>query len=189
MNRRILPIVASMVLTVASAAVARAQSQASQETQPAPASAPAQPTAQNSASNPPATSPAQKKVWTNDEMSALDPHAGVSSVGNSPTSSPKPGPKPKTTSKNRDAKWYQDQIAKLQAKIPPLDKQIAELQDAIDGKPTGDAKQSARPRSVKADDWATEMAALQKQRDDAYAQINALQDQARHSGVAPNALP
>jgi hypothetical protein len=183
MNRRVLPLVAAFAFTAASAATARGQT--TQETQPSQPPAPAQATAQNSAANPSAPQTPQKKVWTNDEMSSLDPHAGVSTVGKEP-SNPSRHVAP---TKGHNAKWYQDQIAKLQAKIPPLDSQIAELQAALDGKPTGDAKKSARPRGVKADDWATELADLEKKRDDTLAQISALQDQARHAGVAPNALP
>jgi hypothetical protein len=122
-------------------------------------------------------------------MSSLDPHAGVSTVGNSNANSPTSAPKPRATSKNHDPRWYQDQISKLQARIPPLDKQIAELQAALDGKPTGDAKRSTRPTGVKTDDWSRELADLQKKREDTLAQISALQDQARHNGVATNALP
>jgi hypothetical protein len=122
-------------------------------------------------------------------MGNLDPHAGVSTVGNMPANSAKPGPKHPGNAKNRDAKWYRDQIARLQAKLPPLDAQIAELQAAIDGKPTGDAVKSTRPRGVKADSWPNELVALQKKRDDTAAQIAALQDEARHNGVAPNTLP
>jgi hypothetical protein len=172
MSRRVLPIVAAFALLAASAATAHAQT--AQE---------------NSATNPPAPQPTPKKVWTNDEISSLDPHAGVSTVGNSNANYVTSGPTPRARSKNHDPRWYQDQISKLQAKIPPLDKQIAELQATLDGKPTGDAKQSARPRGVKADDWSAELAHLQKKREDTLAQISALQDQARHAGVAPNALP
>jgi hypothetical protein len=189
MNRRVLPIVAAFVFLAASGATAYAQTQASQSIQSTQALAPAQATAQNSASNPPAPQPTPKKVWTNDEMSTLDPHAGVSAVGTSNANSTTSGGKPRATSKNRDPKWYQDQISKLQAKIPPLDKQIAELRAALDGKPTGDAKRSTRPTGVKTDDWSRELADLQKKRGDTLAQISALQDQARHNGVAPNALP
>ncbi|HYL67935.1 MAG TPA: hypothetical protein VEX69_02120 [Candidatus Limnocylindria bacterium] len=182
MNRRVHPIVAVFVFLAASAVAARAQ--ATQETQQP---APAQTTAQNSATNTPASQTPPKKVWTNEEMSSLDPHAGVSTVGNA--NSAKPGAKPHANSKNHDPKWYQDQIAKLQAQIPPLDKQIAELQAAIDGKPTGDAVKSTRPSGVKFDNWTSELAQYQKKRDDLLAQISVLQDQARHAGVAPNALP
>jgi hypothetical protein len=183
MIRRALPMVAAFAILAASADNAIAQSaQQSPSTQPP---VPDQTAAQNSAVIPSAPQTAPKKVWTNEDMSTLDPHAGVSTVGKANT----PGNKPVVHSNGRDARWYQDQINKLQAKIPPLDKQIAELQSALDGKPTGDAKKSARPTGVKTDSWSAELAQLQKKRDDTLAQISALQDQARHNGVAPNALP
>jgi hypothetical protein len=185
MSRQVLPVIARFALVAAGAVTAHAQTQATQTFQST--QAPAHSAAENSAANPPAPQPMPKKVWTNEEMSSLDPHSGVSTVGNAKAATS--GARPRPTSKSHDPRWYQDQISKLQAKIPPLDKQIAELQAALAGKPTGDAKQSARPRGVKADDWATELADLQKKRDDTLAQISALQDQARHAGVAPNVLP
>lgn len=184
MNRRALPLVAALVLAAASASTARAQS-----APPAPNPAPAPSAAQDSAANPATPQPAGKKVWTNEEMSSLDPHSGVSTVGKPGSNPAKPGQKHPANSKGRDAKWYQDQIAKLQAKLPPLDAQIAELQAAIDGKPTGDAVKSSRPAGVRFDSWTNELADLKKKRDDTAAQIAALQDEARHNGVAPNALP
>lgn len=185
MNRWALPFAAAIVFAAASASAARAQCAAPPAVNPAPAPA----AAQDSAANPSTAQPAPKKVWTNEDMNGLDPHAGVSTVGNAPADSSKPGQKRPVNAKNRDAKWYRDQIAKLQAKLPPLDAQIAELQAAIDGKPTGDAIKSTRPRGVKADSWANELADLQKKRDDTVAQIAALQDEARHQGVAANTLP
>jgi hypothetical protein len=181
MNRRVFSLVAVFVFAAASAHAQAKTEQSAPPTQP-PA------LTQNSAANPstPQTpQPPQKKVWTNDELSGLDPHAGVSTVGkeSGPTS------KHVAPTKGHDAKWYQDQIAKLQAKIPPLDRQIAALEAALEGKPTGDAKRSTRPAGVKVDDWSRELAELQKKRDGTFAQISALQDQARHNGVAPNALP
>jgi hypothetical protein len=155
-------------------------------------------------SNPPPPAPAQaadsaaqtapKKVWTNDNVKTPEGQPEVSTFQpeNRGTSQPDGkvrGKSAASTRNNRDAKWYQDQIAKLQAKIPPLDAQIVELQAAIKGEPTGDAKSSARPRGVKADSWEGEMAQLQKQRDDIVDKIAALQDEARHNGVSPSALP
>jgi hypothetical protein len=106
-----------------------------------------------------------------------EPNAGPARTGARPPS------------KARDAKWYQNQIAKLQAQIPPLDAQIDELQAAIEGKPTGNAKESTRPYGVKADQWPVELDQLQKKRNGIEAHISAFEDEARHNGVPPNALP
>jgi hypothetical protein len=101
-----------------------------------------------------------------------------------------PHPKAAAAPKARgDAQWYHDQIAKLQAKLPPLDAQIAQLQAAIDGAPTGDAKTSTRPQGVKAGDWRLQLADTQKQRDGIAEKIATLQDEARHVGIPPNAIP
>lgn len=185
MNRCALPIAIAFIFAAAGTAAAHA----AQSTQSTEAAAPPPSTGQNSSANSSANSPSgqtpEKKVWTNDELSTLDPHEGVSTVGKNTNNKAKRVISPK----GRDAKWYHDQIALLQAKIPPLDSQIAELQAGIDGSPTGDGKKSVRPYSVKADDWNRELAELKKKREDTLAQIGALQDQARHNGIAANMLP
>ncbi|MGH9711960.1 MAG: hypothetical protein ACRD5M_01510 [Candidatus Acidiferrales bacterium] len=109
MTLRALPVFAAIVFTVASASAARGQSAAP----PAPSPTPSAATTQDTAANPATPQPAPKKVWTNEDMSGLDPHSGVPAAGNTPANSAKPGPKHPANSKNRDAKWYHDQIAKL----------------------------------------------------------------------------
>ena len=137
---------------------------------------------QNSAQPAPA-----KKVWTNEDVSGLRADSVISTFS-APNAKPSAsGPRP--ASKGKDAKWYQAQISKLQAKIPPLNDQIDELQAAIDGKPTGNGTESARPRGVKADSWPVEMDHLKKQRDAVEGQIGDLYDQARRDGIPSNALP
>jgi hypothetical protein len=128
-----------------------------------------------------------KKVWTNDDVADLREGSEVSTFNSPSTRNNRTATKP--GSKGRDAKWYQDQIAKLQKQIPPLDNQIAALQSAIDGKPTGDGKTSARPYGVKLNDWSVELADLQKKRDGLTGQINALEDEARRKGIPENQLP
>ncbi len=181
MNRCALPIAIAFIFAAAGAAAVHA----AQSTQSTEAAAPPPSTAQNSSANSPSGQTPEKKVWTNDELSTLDPHEGVSTVGKDTNNKSKRI----VSSKGHDAKWYHGQIVLLQAKIPQLDSQIAELQAGIDGKPTGDAKKSVRPYSVKADDWNRELAELEKKREDTLAQIGALEDQARHNGIAANALP
>jgi hypothetical protein len=187
MNKQIrwaLSFAAGMFLSATSAGTLHGQSNPPPATPPAPAQA-----ADSAAQTPP------KKVWTNEDVKTPpgQPEISTSQPENRGTSQPDGKVRGKsaasTRNSNKDAKWYQDQIAKLQAKIPPLDAQIVELQAAIKGEPTGDAKSSARPRGVKADSWESELAQLQKQRDDIVDKIAALQDEARHNGVSPNALP
>src|SRR5579863_1240534 len=127
-----------------------------------------------------AAQPAAKKVWTNDDVTGLRSDSPISTVG---STDPKPNAKPSPTTKTKNGRPYQAQIARLESQIPVLDSQIAELQAAIDGKPTGDAKSSQRPRGVKADDWNVEMQQLEKKRDNILDQIAVLKDEARHQGV------
>lgn len=158
-------------------------------------STPAQPTgasgqaAQPSSSQTPApTAPAAKKVWTNDDVTDLRDNSEISSFGGS-NAKPARAAGQGATSRHGDPNSYRDQIAKLEAQLPPLDHQIAQLQAAIDGTPTGDSQTSTRPFGVHGGDWRTQLAQLQTKRAGIAAHISALQDQARHSGVTPNTLP
>ena len=192
MNRGNLRILALTILIALSPVAARAQSTPPPATPPAAQNPP--PPSSTSASSPSTSAPGEstpvKKVWTNDELGGAHNQPGASASqptrnvnANSRQKAPA-GPKARG-----DAQWYHDRIADLQAKLPPLDAQIAQLQAAIDGEPTGDAKTSTRPHAVKAGDWRQQQADLQKQRGDLVAKIEALQDEARHVGIPPNALP
>lgn len=193
MNRWGFPIAIAFITFIFTALAGSATAHAAQSTSPTESTTPAANAAQNSSADSSSNSSTgsssgqtpEKKVWTNEDLSGLDPHAGVSTVGKDTNNKIKRV----VSAKGHDAKWYHGQIAMLQAKIPALDSQIAELQAGIDGTPTGDGKKSVRPYSVKADDWSRELADLQKKREDTLAQIGALQDQARHNGIAANMLP
>jgi hypothetical protein len=169
------------------AAIAAAQTQGSSTESTSQASNPPVTATADTNVTAPATAstPQAKKVWTNEDVPTLrggDPISTFKGNNTKPASA-----KPVAGTKN--GKMFQAQIARLEGQIPPLDAQIAELQSAIDGKPTGDGKTSQRPRGVKADDWGVEMQELQKKRQDILDHITALQDEARHQGVAPNTLP
>jgi len=192
MNLRSLPIAASALLFAAVCAPnSHAQAQAAQHPLPAqaqtqtPPPASQQPAAQDSA----APQPPAKKVWNNDDLNGLDPHTGVSTVGKSDPKPANPGTNSAPGRRSHDPQWYKQKISDLQAQLPPLDAQIAELQAAINGKPTGDAKESTRPAGVKFDNWQHELADFQKKRDNIAAQIATLQDQARHDGVPAKDIP
>jgi hypothetical protein len=168
-------------LALLSLALAFAPTGYAQTTPPAGAGTPS-----SEASTPGPQSAPTKKVWTNDDVGDLRDHSEISSVGPAATKRGKQGgPSPK----GKDAKWYHDQIAKLDAQIPRIEAQIAELRSAIDGTPTGDSKTSTRTYGVKGGDWRTEMADLEAKRDDIEARVSALQDEARHQGIAAEALP
>jgi len=151
MNKQIrwaLSFAAGLFLSATNAGALRAQSNPPPPEPPAPTKAEASSAAQTPS----------KKVWTNEDVKTPEGQPEVSTFQpeNRGTSQPDGKVRGKSGASgknNRDAKWYQDQIAKLQAKVPPLDAQIAQLQAAINGDPTGDAKSSIRPRGVKADSW------------------------------------
>ncbi|MGD1210519.1 MAG: hypothetical protein ABR973_04065 [Candidatus Acidiferrales bacterium] len=183
MKHRTLAFLSALILCATVAVPSRAQSSSagsSETSEPA-----AEPSSQASSTAP--AQPTSKKVWTNDDVSGLRDGSAISTFTEPNAKPAKTGAKP--ASKGRDAKWYQDQITKLQAQIRPLDTQIAQLQAAIEGKPTGNSKESTRPYGVKADQWPVELDQLQKKRGDIEAHISALEDEARHNGVPPNALP
>jgi cell division protein FtsB len=154
-----------------SAGIARAQDASSQ---PAPSSA---------------TEPAPRKVWTNEDVPTLREDSTISTVGSTSGARPASAGTHPNTPGRQDAKWYVDQITKLQAQLPPINQKIAQLEAGIEGKFTGDAQTSTRPKSVTGGSWQQELAQLTKQRDDLEARISTLRDQARHQGIPPNALP
>jgi hypothetical protein len=129
-----------------------------------------------------------KKVWTNDDVAGLRDNTTISTFRTAKTKPPSGTTKPGKTGA-RNAAWYNNQIAKLQAEVPPLNDQIAALQAALDGKPTGDEKTSTRPYGVRIDSWTEQRDDLSKKRDGILAQIDSLRDEARHNGVPDSALP
>ena len=162
---------AALLFMFAAASAIHAQSA------PAPVQAPA------SAQSQPQTP--QKKVWTNDNLGGSHSQADDSSATAQPASNSDSTAPAKSKSK-RDAKWYHDQIAKLQAQIPPLDKSIAELQAALDGKTLNEPLHYGGNRIG---GWKEQLQQLQTKRQDTLDKITALEDEARHNGVATNALP
>lgn len=203
MNRGIVPLLALVCVATGGATSVRGQStQPVQSTPPAStqqtstqqgtssqaSSAGSSQTSAPSSSQSSSQSSAQaggKKVWTNDDVGDLRDRAPISTIGNA---NPKPtkaavkqAPPPK-----KDPKWYLDQIHGLQAKLPPLDDKIQQLQAALNGDQVNPTRQFG---GVRPDDWRDQLQRLQKEREDIEAKISALEDQARHDGVAPNLLP
>lgn len=203
MNHRIVIFLGALVFAAAIAAPVQApvQAQDAQPSQPAtpttqpavPASAPQSAVQDSSAGNAsaapapaqPAKTPA-KRVWTDDDMNDLRSSSSISTVGNAKSGSATPGAKLGATPRNKNAQYYHDQITRLQAQIPPIDKKMSALQDALEGKPVTEARQYG---GVKPGDWKDALAQLQKQRDDISAKIQALEDQARRSGIPDNQIP
>jgi len=135
--------------------------------------------------------PPAKKVWTNEDMSDVRDGSGI-------PNHPAPGKKPvggavkqpplkaATSPKTKDAKWYQDQIAKLQVQLPPIESQISDLQAALSGQSVDAVRKFGWLRP---DDWNAQLVQLQQKRDGIFTKIGALEDEARHDGVAMNTLP
>jgi len=131
--------------------------------------------------------PAPKKVWTNSDLEHLRADSPVSTIGKAsaaPAAAARSNP-----AAHKDARAYSDQIAKLEAQLPPIRRKIAQLEAGLSGQPTGDSKTSTRPRYASLGDWPAELAQLQKRREDIEERINALRDQARQAGIWPNSLP
>jgi hypothetical protein len=155
-------------------------------TSPANSSGPnTEPTAQASASAPAPAQPSAKKVWTNDDVIGLREDSKISTFTEPHANPDKSNGRP-ANPKAKDTKWYQDRIAGLRAKLPPLDDQIGQLQAALSGQTVNSVRKWG---GVKPDDWRVELNELQKKHDSIEAQISALEDQARRDGVPPSALP
>jgi peptidoglycan hydrolase CwlO-like protein len=123
-------------------------------------------------------------VWTNDDLSSLQGDSAIPAGGN-----PKHKPAAKLTqtpAKKKSANPYQGEIAKLQAQLPAINDQIAELQAVLSGNTVNTPRKYV---GVKPDSWQIELDQLQTKRADIQSQIDALEDQARHSGVPANTLP
>jgi hypothetical protein len=178
--------------TIFSIGGAFAQEQSNAPAQPVPAASQTtspNPSAALNTSGVPANGTQQtpaKRVWTDEDMGDLHRDSVISTFSGTSTKPAKPSGKPAVGAKNKDAKRYQDQIAALRAKLPPIDDKIAQLQGVLNG----DTVQSTRTYGGnKIDDWHVELVNLQKQREDIETKVSALQDEARHNGVSDNQIP
>jgi hypothetical protein len=192
MNRQTLLFVATLALATAVFVPGLARAQGSSAGQTAPAGDAAAPAQTNSTSSadattsmtPSATAPA-KKVWTNEDMREVHRDNAISTF--SATNKKPANAKPAATAKaNKDPKQYQDRILALQAKLPPLDEQIAQLQAALNGDTVNSTRHVG---GAKIDDWRDELVRAQQEREDIVAKVSALQDEARRNGVPPNQIP
>jgi hypothetical protein len=157
---------------------------AAQTSSNAPSDSSAQNTASSSQAADAPAQPAAKKVWTNDDMGELRRDSAISTVG-AKTKPQKNAVRP-ANSKGRNAQWYQGQITRLQAQLPPIEDKIGQLQAALRGQTVNTVRTWG---GVKPDDWRVELANLQQKHDDIEANIATLRDQARHDGVPPNQIP
>lgn len=121
--------------------------------------------------------PKPKKVWTNDDMSDLHANSTVSVVGTRKKSAP-PTYYPNPGQSEYMVKYYRQQIDQLQAQADGIDKQIANLHDAMNGK-TVDSSRNYDPWGGKQGDWNTQIEQLQKNRENVLQQIDMLESQIR----------
>jgi hypothetical protein len=149
---------------------------------PASTSASAPSTASMDKKDAPAASAASKpkKVWTNDDMGALDHHGDVSVVGKRKPPQPTYNPNyyPRNGNNENMVKYYRQQIDYLQQQADQIDKQISTLQDAKNGK-TVDSERSYNPWGGVQGDWSAQIAQLQKSKDGVLQQIDSVEEAIR----------
>ena len=163
-----------MILTFSAALSASAQSQEG--------SAPASPTPSQDSSAA-AETKKPKKVWTNENIS--DANGTVSVVGD-----PKNKPKP-ALSKPFDAQYVasvRKQLDKLQAQIDDIDKQLADLKNFSEGKPSTSASGMKLNKGYEREPIEVQIRALQAKKKDLESRVDTLLDEARKKGVESSQL-
>ncbi len=164
----------AMILTLFAAFSTAAQSQESSATTPP---APSQDSA------PPAETKKPKKVWTNENLSGAN--SAVFVVGD-----PKNKPKP-SSSKPANAQYLasvRKQLDKLQGEIAGIDKQLVDLKNFSDGKPSTSASGIKLNKSYEREPIEVQMRALRDKKKDLESKIDAFLDEARKKGVASSEL-
>lgn len=140
--------------------------------------------------NPPASPDAKKpkKVLTNEDLS--NSTGKISVVGNGQSN---PASKPKAAATKTANPQYvasvRSQIEKLLKQIVDTDKQITDLKNFSDGKPTNTASGTQMDRQYEREPVEVRIRALQGKRNDLQAKVDALYDEARKKGVEPGELP
>ena len=144
---------------------------------------PPQAPSQDSTTTPETKKP--KKVWTNEDVSHTS--GAVSVVGDTKS---KPAPTP-ATSKPANAQYAasaRKQLDKLQEQIADIDKQLVDLKNFSAGEPSTSASGVKLNKSYEREPIEVQMRALQSQKKDLEAKIDALLDEARKKGVEPGQL-
>jgi uncharacterized protein YukE len=132
----------------------------------------------DSSATTPAPKPKAKKVWTNDDMGDVHQNSAVSVVGTQKKSNQPNYYSPPPGQSEYMVKMYRQQIDQLQSQADAIDKQIANLQDAKNGK-TVDSSRTYDPWGGKQGDWNTQIAQLEKNRDNVLKQIDSVEEQIR----------
>jgi hypothetical protein len=127
-----------------------------------------------SAAATPSTKP--RKVWTNDDMGELHQNSTVSVVGKQKKNTQPNYYSPPPGQTEYMVKMYRQQIDQLEAQADGIEKQIANLQNAKNGK-TVDSSRTYDPWGGKQGDWSTQIAQLEKSKENIQKQIDSIQEQ------------
>ena len=164
----------AMILTFSAALSASTQSQEG--------GAPASPTPSQDSSAA-AETKKPKKVWTNENISGAN---GTVSVVGDPKNKPKPA-----LSKPVDAQYVasvRKQLDKLQAQIDDIDKQLADLKNFSEGKPSTSASGMKLNKGYEREPIEVQIRALQAKKKDLESRVDTLLDEARKKGVESSQL-
>ncbi len=125
-----------------------------------------------------------KRVWTNDELSNLN-KMDISVVG-SAVPARKSNSTPRTQASSLAGR-YRETLRRLRADLDLLDKRITALRNfkADNPSPSGGIKITGYYSTVPIPEQINQLEAKRKQ---VQAQIDALEDEARHNGIPPGEL-
>jgi len=139
------------------------------------------------------TDQASKKVWTNDDLRALEStplsfeSEAVAAARNASAPSAPQAPPKAMLPKEQDPAWYRVQLASLHAQLAEIEAKRHEIQAALDSHRGGtnalnmvEDSEGIRPRS--------ELQILDQRRTAILAKIDALEDQAHRNGIPPGEL-
>lgn len=147
-------------------------------------SAPAPPAPSQDSATPTETKK-PKKVWTNENLSGA---SGTVSVVGDPKSTPKLKP---TSSKPVDAQYVasvRNQLAKMEAQVADIDKQLVDLKNFSEGEPSASANGLKLHKSYSTEPIEVQMRTLRDKKKDLESKIDALLDEARKRGVESRQL-
>ena len=154
----------------------------------------AEPVVQKQAAQKPAVQKA-KKVWTNDDIELLRAKSPISVMGEvapPPEAAKEAAAGEKAAPgepyvKEKDPKWYQQQLAPLRGELDRIDSEIRRLRDfrtsATTGRPGIVLGQENIPLSPE-----NQIQQLERRRRDVQQQIDDLEALARRNGISPGTL-
>lgn len=159
----------------------------SQSPAPTPAPNPSQQSAQLPDSNTPTEVKKPKKVLTNEDLSKST--GAISVVGEAKDNAKnKPKPSAPRTANAQYIGSVRKQLDKLQKQIVDIDKQLVDLKNFSSGEPSTNASGVQLNRSYQREPIEVQIRALQDQKKDLQAKMDALLDEARRKGVEPGDL-